>query len=223
MMQKQKEVEEAEEAEVAAAFAAAAEEAEQHLAESAEVADAAAAAQGESPPSPGEPASSKPEEALPPEETLEGPASSSDPHPKKKAKLAVAHGADRGRSPEEILSLISPPGCKFGMGHKDHRWTSVWKEEEPHLEAPYSQLSLSRSFAQKKGWVECLQEVHRHNWNKWRLIKHSYPLEPGQEEQEPGYIPQAVLDALKPKVDSLGKVVRYTKKWGWWGYSKAAG
>ena len=71
---------------------------------------------------------------------------------------------------------------------------------------------VQASFAQKKGWVQCLQEVHRHNWNKWRLIKHSYPLEPGQEEQEPGYIPQAVLDALKPKVDSLGKVVRYTKK-----------
>ena len=133
-----------------------------------------------SPPSPGEPSSSgqlppapPPEEPpvpppeVPPTEPPAVEAASSEPAPApKRAKTSPADIADRRKSPEEILALIQPPGCRFGMSFKDHRWTSVWKNDHPRLEAPYKQLSFSKSFAQKKGWQDAIKEVHAHNWKK---------------------------------------------------------
>lgn len=172
----------------------------------------------DAPPSPGGPASSSrpappaapasPSGVAPPSP---GAPASEGPPVKKQRATPVAVAADRGRSPEEWLSSIAPPGCKFGVSFKDHRWTSRWEEEHPQLDAPFSQTTFTTSFAQKKKWVECLQEVHKHNWTKWQLVKAYHPLEEGQVEQVPGEVPAHVLAALKPTVDGLGEVVRYPR------------
>ena len=136
------------------------------------------------------------------------PASSSSAPPVKRPRVA-----ERRKSPEEILASLQPPGCKFGVSFKDHRWTSSWKYDHSELAAPFSQKSFSKSFALQKGWQECLREVHSHNWQKWNLLKMQYPLEPDQPEQVPGQVPQDIMEQLRPTVQSLGEVVRYGKKW----------
>jgi len=41
-------------------------------------------------------------------------------------------------------------------------------------------------------WRDALSQVHRHNWEKWALVKVQYPLEPGCAEQVPGEIPEEI-------------------------------
>ena len=53
--------------------------------------------------------------------------------------------------------------------------------------------------------------VHRHNWEKWALLKVQYPLEPGCAEQVPGQIPEEIYEQLKNTAEGLGSVRRYGK------------
>ena len=179
------------------------------------------------PPSPGQPSSSGQLPPAPPAEEPPVPPPEEPPVPleeppaaeapseaaAKKARVSPADvPADRRKSPEEILAYLQPPGCRFGLSFKDHRWTSVWKNDHPRLEAPYKQLSFTKSFAQKKGWQDAIREVHAHNWKKWALVKCEYPLPPDTEEQIPGQVPQDILEQLKGTVRSLGEVIRYPRK-----------
>lgn len=125
------------------------------------------------------------------------------------AEQPPAPRAERRRSPEEILSTIQPPGCHFGLSHQDHRFTSVWKGDHADLPAPYSQKRLSRTFVKVRNWREALIEVHEHNWKKWGMLKTKYPLSEGEREMRPGQIPESIFEQLKPRIDSLGEVVRY--------------
>ena len=118
----------------------------------------------------------------------------------------------RGKTPDEILSLLQPPGCKLGMSFTDCRFTVVWKEEQPHLKHPYSQVTFTRSFAQRRGWVESLKEVRSYSWKKWGLLKHNLPLAAGEEEQEPGVVPQEILDLLEPTVQKIAEAKKAAKK-----------
>ena len=64
------------------------------------------------------------------------PASESRPAASGSNPSAASSGApprERHRSPEEIMTILEPPGCKFGISFQDHRFTSVWKAD--HLRA----------------------------------------------------------------------------------------
>eukprot|EP00434_Breviolum_minutum_P020595 symbB.v1.2.018159.t1/scaffold1437.1/size118820/2 len=172
--------------------------------------------QEEAPP-PAEPASSSPPAVPPPAE----PASSSaavppqaEPSPPEPASSSARPSsavprAERRRSPEEILTTIEPPGCKFGVSHTDHRFTSVWKDDHPGLPGALAQKRLSRTFVTIRGWREALIQVHEHNWKKWGHLKDKYPLQEGMQEMRPGQIPESVFDQLLPHINSLPSVTRH--------------
>lgn len=116
--------------------------------------------------------------------------------------------AARQRSPQELLALLQPPGCSFGISFQDHRFTSLWSLDFPDLEKPFDQKRLSRTFGMKRGWVAALTEVHHHNWTKWQKkeVKSYEGLAAGETEQVPGRIPKEILDELKPIIDKIERV-----------------
>ncbi len=146
-----------------------------------------------------------PSEALPPVAPADA-ASEADTGP----KAPPRERAERRRSPEEIMKLLEPPGCRMGISFQDHRFTSSWKKDHKELGGVWGQKSFSRTFVSSRSWKEALSEVHMHNWKKWDLLKEEYPLGSGQAEQTPGHIPEELQDQLKPTIDGLGEVVRYT-------------
>ncbi|CAL1147738.1 unnamed protein product, partial [Cladocopium goreaui] len=84
----------------------------------------------------------------------------------------------------------------------DHRFKSQWDEDYPELDGTFSQLRFSRSFAKKVKWEDALAQVHKHNWQKWALVQDENPLGEGEEAQEPGIIPQDLLDLLKGHIEA---------------------
>ena len=139
-----------------------------------------------------------PEVAIPPEEFDDGP-----------EPPIAAPREPRGRTPDEITNMLSPPGCKIRVGFKDHRFTSSWKMDHSELDAPYSQKTMTATFVTLRGWQDALRRVHAHNWEKWNRVKHIHPLEPGVPEQRPGVIDQEIFDQLQATIDNLGVVKRY--------------
>lgn len=139
------------------------------------------------------------------------------PHPKpdpaepssSSALVPRARVSPMGRSPEEIMKALQPPGCRMGISFQDHRITSTWKDPQPQLKAPYNVKSKSSTFVTLRGWREALAEVHKFNWEKWGLLKAQYPLEKGEREQLPGQIPEALYEQLQGTIDTLGDVKRY--------------
>ena len=117
-----------------------------------------------------------------------------------------------GRTPEEIMKFLQPPGCRMGISFQDHRITSSWKDPQPQLKAPYNGKTKSSTFVTLRGWKEALSEVHKFNWEKWGLLKAQYPLSKGEREQVPGQIPETIYDQLQATIDSLGDVKRYYQK-----------
>ena len=106
------------------------------------------------------------------------------------------------KSPTEIMGLLQPPGCRFSISAQDHRFKSQWDEDYPELDGTFSQLRFSRSFAKKVKWEDALAQVHKHNWQKWALVQDENPLGEGEEAQEPGIIPQDLLDLLKGHIEA---------------------
>ena len=47
-----------------------------------------------------------------------------------------------------------------------------------------------------------MAQVHKHNWQKWALVQDENPLGEGEEAQEPGIIPQDLLDLLKGHIEA---------------------
>ena len=155
-----------------------------------------------------EPADTAPEHSLPappdsaPEPSLPQPPGSAGPSKPRQASR---------RSPEEVLEQLEPPDCSFGISFADHRFTSIWAFEHLDLDPPWCQLRFSRSFALRRGWKDALVEVHKHNWQKWGMVKHHHPLAKGKELQEPGVIPDSIFAELKKTIDSLGEPTRYSR------------
>eukprot|EP00438_Fugacium_kawagutii_P030972 Skav203548 [mRNA] locus=scaffold3576:25249:29754:+ [translate_table: standard] len=118
--------------------------------------------------------------------------------------------AEKKRSPEELLSLIEPPGCKMGISFNVHTFISYWHDEHLELPAPFHQKSFSRAFYAKRSWRDALIEVHGHNWKKWRLVKDEYPLG-DKGEMVPEQIPESIFEQLQPIIDKLPPYVRYSK------------
>lgn len=139
-----------------------------------------------------------------------GPSAPAPPAPAPAPAPAVP-ARPRHRTDEELMSMLQPPGCKMGISHYDHRFTSIWKYDHSSLGGALGQLRFSRSFAQLRTWKQALEEVHRHNWTKWQKIKLQYPLEPGQEEQVPGRISPDVINQLQLVINDLPALVRYSR------------
>ena len=119
------------------------------------------------------------------------------------------------KSPDEILSQITPPYCFIGLGFNDWRFQSSWKlpaKVQEELLPPFSQKSMSKTFYKARPWKEALEEVHRFNWQKFRLVKDHLSLPSNLVVQDPGVIPQNVLDALEPIINSMEEPKKYTKK-----------
>jgi len=90
------------------------------------------------------------------------------------------------------MEKLQPPGCKMGVSFKDHRFTPRWHYAHPELHSPYHTRNHSATFVTLRTWRDALSQVHRHNWEKWALVKVQYPLEPGCAEQVPGEIPEEI-------------------------------
>ena len=156
-----------------------------------------------------------------PEELMVAEADSTTPEPAQPSRPSASGGPsgepsgptrERHRSPEEVMSILEPPGCKFGISFHDHRFTSVWREDHPELEAPYSQKRFSRSFGNQRTWQEAIIEVHERNWKKWNLLQAEYPL--GEKvEMKAAQIPSSLMNQLQPVIDNLPPLVKYSKRW----------
>ena len=154
------------------------------------------------PPSPEPMAEEEPEPPRPP------PASGSTERPSAEATVP---SRPRHRTPEEIMTILEPPGCKFGISFHDHRFTSVWKDDHPDLVSPYCQKRFSRTFGAQRAWRDALVEVHDHNWRKWKRLEAQYPLA-GKDEMRPSQIPDSLLEQLEPVIANLPPLVRYSRR-----------
>ena len=112
------------------------------------------------------------------------------------------------KSPQEILDMLQPPGCKLTLGFIDHRFSSKFEADDPRLSGKLKQKTFSKSFAERRGWQEALKEVHAHNWEKWDKIKDKFPLPAGVEPQVPGDISEEVLDLLKPVIADMPSLAK---------------
>lgn len=155
----------------------------------------------------------------PDDDELPEPASSSGVRPPKRelpepASSVRASRAKKHSSPEEILCPLWPPGCYIGISYADHRFTSRFPVGEEQgfekLTGAAKQVNLSRTFVTKHTWQVALSLVHEHCWKKWQTVKQYFPLSKGQSEQTPGHIPDHILTALKPIIDDLPPVTRYS-------------
>ena len=117
------------------------------------------------------------------------------------------------RSPEEILQPLAPPSCTLGLDYNARRFVSAFKKDVNHddLLPPFSYRTRTASFVSMRTWQEALQEVHRHCWQKWGVLKADLPLPAGQSEQTPGVIPQAALDQMQVVVDRMPEAKDYKK------------
>lgn len=158
-----------------------------------------------------------------PPEMPEVPAAESEPmevdeeeaHPKASGSHAPPPGPiePKRKSPEEILSQLEPPGCKFGMSFHDSRFTSIWSRDHPELLGDFAKKRFSRSWRENfRTWRNALIEVHEHNWKKFRELRVQKPKLyslGGKADQVPGQIPDSIMDMLKPTIDTMPPVKRY--------------
>ena len=118
------------------------------------------------------------------------------------------HGLRRMKvysTPQEAVQDMVPPGCKFVLNHGDHRFTTNWVGPTKKIPAELMNKSFSRSFV-TKDWRDALAEVHMRMWLKWEFQKNELPLPAGTVPQEPGVVPDEVLEGLKPFIDKLPQV-----------------
>ena len=132
----------------------------------------------------------------------------------KAAPKAHHHDPERQRqpatkSPVEVLFLIAPPGCTFGISHLDHRFTSSFPLQADEFKGQMKQKTKSSYFGSRQSWKAALIAVHEFNWRKWHMVRKKLPLGPGQEEQVPGKIPEQILAQLEPHIQKLGPPKRY--------------
>ena len=68
------------------------------------------------------------------------------------------------KSPEEVLSLMTPPRCQIGISFTDHRFTSKMAFESKEFTGRMKQQTFTVSFAQRLSWDQALKRVHEYNW-----------------------------------------------------------
>lgn len=107
------------------------------------------------------------------------------------------------KSPDEILSQLTPPTCYIGLSATDNRFTSTMKAQSALFTGRMKQATMTCSFGARMAWQDALRSVHEFNWRKWFMVKDEHPLKEGQAEQTPGNIPNHLLEQLEPHIQAL--------------------
>ena len=105
------------------------------------------------------------------------------------------------QTPSEIMQMMKP--CdKFGIfiDKNAHRFKLETKVSDPRFVFPYKSKTFNRSFA-NCSWKSALELVHEHVWQKWKLVKDTWPCD--KDEQEPGAVPEEVFEALAPIIAAM--------------------
>ena len=148
---------------------------------------------------------------LPGEERLECEADGEEETKEKKDNKSFKK---QHRSPDDILSQISPPHCFIGLGFNDWRFQSSWRlpaKVQESLLPPYCQKSMSKTFFKARPWREALTQVHQFNWEKFHLVKDQISLPSSLEVQKPGKVPDHVFEALEPIINKMEEPKSYGK------------
>ena len=95
-----------------------------------------------------------------------------------------------------------PPGARMVLNHNDHRFMTSWVGIEKGMPEDLKGKHFSRKFT-RKPWKDALAECHMRVWEKWSYVKKHLPLPIGMEPQEPGVVPNEVLEALEPFINNL--------------------
>ena len=113
-------------------------------------------------------------------------------------------------TPQEAVQDMVPPGCKFVLNHGDHRFTTNWVGPTRKIPAELMNKSFSRSFV-SRNWKDALAEIHMRMWTKWECHRGELPLPAGTVAQEPGVVPDEVVEGLQPFIDKLPGVRKHGK------------
>ena len=100
----------------------------------------------------------------------------------------------------KILCQIQPPNSKMGINYNDHRFWVKFNEgiECVRWTGEYKQKTWSRSFISRE-WQLCLSMVHRHAWEKHRLLAGN------NSGQVPGDVPSDIVESLAPIIARMPK------------------
>lgn len=146
------------------------------------------------------------------------PQSASSSKPSHVTVVPVERAERVHRTPQDIMQMLLPnKDFMISIKFNDWRFDSSCKLQlsATHMKklyAPYSQKTLSRSFASRLSWEDALAEVHDFTWRKWKLLMDVSPLTLETGEQRPGCVPQEVLDLLKPVIENMDAPTTYPKK-----------
>ena len=100
----------------------------------------------------------------------------------------------------------------IGLGFNDWRFTSTWKlppAAQEMLLPPYSQKTMSKTFYRSRPWKEALEEVHRFNWEKFRMVREHLALPSNLVVQTPGVIPERIFESLEPIISNMEEPKQY--------------
>ena len=134
------------------------------------------------------------------EDASQLPAPSGEPPP-----AEPAHAVKRPKvykTPQEVFVHMLPPGARMVLNHNDHRFMTSWVGIEKGMPEDLKGKHFSRKFT-RKPWKDALAECHMRVWEKWSYVKKHLPLPIGMEPQEPGVVPNEVLEALEPFINNL--------------------
>ena len=127
-------------------------------------------------------------------------AASSGSRPALVPRVVVASRGPNIHATPGILAELAPATCyKLRLSYNDHRFKAeVTSEAEQRRIAA---KSFSRSFAANKAtlWKNALVETHHWMWRHWLAS----PDAGRGHHQDPGEIPQTVLDTLGPIIEGM--------------------
>ena len=116
-----------------------------------------------------------------------------------------AAGGPRASGPKvhstpDILARLEPCHIfRLRLNFNDHRFTLDTRGvSDERWIGSMGQKSWSKGFKVSRDWEGALKQVHRHMWEKWSVTQDRWPLRPGMAEQEPGEVPEDVINDLKP-------------------------
>ena len=115
-------------------------------------------------------------------------------------------------TPAEDLAGMMPPGAKIVLSHTEHRFLTTWVGPTKGIPSELIGKHFTRSFGPSRSWQDALSECHQRLWEKWGYISTSLPLPPGSQPQEPGVVPDAVLEAMAHHIGKMPVKKDYTTK-----------
>lgn len=99
----------------------------------------------------------------------------------------------------EILNTLKPPGSSFTLDNNQHRFMANFDRSHKTLPPQLQQKTFSKSFATSKDWKGSLETVHRWLWEKYMALPGK--LQVKCQVQDPGSIPQEVLEAVEAYIE----------------------